>query len=197
MCACVSGVWNSALNRSNSARAPATGRASSSASRNSGLSASSLTEVVELPHLVADHDADVPERVQERPQEPLLGGADAPAEQHEQIDVGMEAEMTAPVAAEREDDHALGRRAVRKQLPQHRVDAIRIALERAPSTGAAPDVGRQFRARRGQRRRQPGTCRARLGHRHIVMFASRCRIKHMCWGHRVRGEPAPRGAASR
>ena len=39
--ACVSGRWNAPMNRSSSARSPTTGRASSRASRNSGLSVSS------------------------------------------------------------------------------------------------------------------------------------------------------------
>ncbi len=46
----------------------------------------------------------------------------------------------------------LGRRAVGEQLPQQRVDAVGVALERAPPAGAAPDVGRQLGARRGRAR---------------------------------------------
>jgi hypothetical protein len=52
--ACVAGVWNSVVSGRTASRGPATRRASSSASRNSGLSVSSSLELVQLPYLVAD-----------------------------------------------------------------------------------------------------------------------------------------------
>ena len=87
-------------------------------------------------------------------------GADAAAEQHEQIDVGMQAEVPPAVPAEGEDrDRALGRAGVGEQLPQHRVDAIGIALERAAAAGASPHVRRQLGARRVERASRAGTGR--------------------------------------
>ncbi len=59
-------------------------------------------EVVELAHLMADDDAEIPERVQEPAEELLLVRADAAAEQHEQVDVGLQTEMPPAVAAERQ-----------------------------------------------------------------------------------------------
>ena len=45
---------------------------------------------------MADHDAEVPERIQEGAQEPLFVGADAAAEQDQQVDVRVEAQMARP-----------------------------------------------------------------------------------------------------
>ena len=129
-----------------------------------------VRELVELPHLVADDDAEVPERVQESAQEPLLGRPDASAEQHEQIDVGMQAEMPPAVSAERDHRHRPLRHAgVAVKLPQQFVDAVGMALERRAAAGAARDLRAQLVARRIESR--PG-CGAgtgsRLRHRHAA-----------------------------
>ena len=59
-----------------------------------------------------DHEARVPERVQQRPEKALVLIAERAVEDDEQIDVGMQAEMASPVAAERgNDDTAVRRRA--------------------------------------------------------------------------------------
>ena len=59
-------------------------------------------EVVQLTHLMADDDTQIPERVEEAAEELLLLGADAAAEEHEQVDVGLQTEMASAVAAERQ-----------------------------------------------------------------------------------------------
>ena len=99
-------------------------------------------ELVEFPHLMSDHHAEIPERVQERAQELLLGRPDATTEQDQQVDVRMETQMPSAITAEREH-HELVRLAARvgKQLPQHGVDTIGVAFERRPSTRSAQDVG--------------------------------------------------------
>ena len=59
-------------------------------------------EVVQLAHLMADDHAQIPERVKEAAEELLLVRADATAEEHEQIDVGLQTEMASAVPAERQ-----------------------------------------------------------------------------------------------
>ena len=108
-------------------------------------------EVVQLANLMADDDAEVPERIEEAAQELLFIGADAAAEQNEQIDVRLQAEMPPAIATERQDrDLRVGRGDVGEELPQHRIDAIGIALERGPATRTAQ--AHPPRARIGRRR---------------------------------------------
>ncbi len=77
-------------------------------------------EVVQLPHLMADDHAEIPERVKEAAEELLLVRADPAAEEHEQVDVGLQTEMPAAVSAERQDgDLRVGPGHVGEQLPQH------------------------------------------------------------------------------
>ena len=106
------------------------------------MSASSTVELVELPHLVTDHDAEIPERVQERPQEIFLGGADAATEQDQQVDIRVETEVATAVTAKREHDDLMARpTGVGKQLPQHGIDTIGVAFERRPPARSAQHVG--------------------------------------------------------
>jgi hypothetical protein len=99
-------------------------------------------ELVEFPHLMSDHDAEIPERVQERTQELLLRRPDATTEQDQQVDIRMQTQMPPAITAEREH-HELVRRAacVGKQLPQHGVDTIGVPFEGRPPPRAAQDVG--------------------------------------------------------
>ena len=125
-------------------------------------------KLVQLPHLVADDDAEVPERVEKAAKEALLRRPDPATEQHQQVDVGMKTEVAPAVAAERDDGHwPLRRACVRIELPQQRVDAIRMAFERRAAARPARDVRAQLVPRRVESR--PG-CRARAGsrlrHRH-------------------------------
>ena len=131
------------------------GRASSSASRNSGLSVSRLREVGQLADLVADHQLQIPQRMQKPAQERLIVGADRPLEQHQQIDVGMEPELPPAVAAEGEDgDRAGRRRRLEEEALEQRVDAIGVALGRGAAGGAAQRVLDQFLARGFERGRR-------------------------------------------
>ncbi len=87
-----------------------------------GLQAS---EVVQLTHLMADDDAEVPEWIQKPAQELLFVRPNAAAEEDHQIDVGLKTEMSPAVPAQREHrDVCVGRGYFREQLPEHRVNAI-------------------------------------------------------------------------
>ena len=55
----------------------------------------------------------------------------------------------------------LGAAGLGEQLPQQRVHAVGVALERRAPAGAARDVGAQLVARRVERRAERGAC-ARL-----------------------------------
>ena len=124
-----------------------------------------LGELVELAHLVADDDAESHSGCRKRAQEPLFGRADRAAEQHEQVDVGVQAEVPPAVAAEREHGHrSLGDLGLREQLPQQRVDAVGIALESRAAARAPGDVGPQLVARGGDRRREIPASGASLGY---------------------------------
>ena len=80
-----------------------------------GVAGVEIVEVGELTHLVPDHELKIPERLEDGVDEPLLITADAVLEKNHQIDVGMQTQRPAAVAAERTDH----------QRPR-RVDARRI-----------------------------------------------------------------------
>ncbi len=78
---------------------------------------------------MTDDDAEIPKRVEKAVDEPLLGRADAAAEQQQQIDVGVKTEVAASIAAERDDgNRPVVGAGVGEQLTDERVDAIRVAL---------------------------------------------------------------------
>ncbi len=132
-----------------------------------GIVGLELAQVREVAHLVADDDAEVPERIQEIADEALLRRTDAVAEEQQQIDVGMEAQVAAAVAAEREDRHgAVVRARLGEELPDERVHAIRVPLQRAAAAGTARDRRAQFSPGRVERRLQRGAGRIRLRYRH-------------------------------
>ena len=86
--------------------------------------------------LVADDHAEIPERMEKAAQEALLRRPDARPEEHQEVDVGVEREVPTPVAAERDDRHGtVGRARIDGQLPQQRVHAIGVVLERSGSDG--------------------------------------------------------------
>ena len=88
---------------------------------------------------MADGQAQVPERIEERVQEPLVVGSDGPGEEHQQVDVRVQAELAAAVAAEREHrDRLRGRRRPR-----------RTAAGRARPCGASTAAAPGARLRRG------------------------------------------------
>ena len=154
MCACVAGWWNVTVNRSNSVRSPASGRASTSASRNSGLSASSGGKIGELADLLPDDDAEVPQRVEEAVQKPFIGGTNRALEENEQVDIRPQTQLAPAVPAEREcGDRLRGRGRRVEQLPQHRVDPRRVAPERGAPAEAARRRVAQFLSRHFERAR--------------------------------------------
>ena len=53
-------------------------------------------ELVDLPDLVADDEAEIPERVEDGAEQPFFGRAQVAAEEDEQIDVRVQAELLRP-----------------------------------------------------------------------------------------------------
>ena len=91
---------------------------------------------------MTDHDTEIPERVQERPQELFLSRPDATTEQDQEVDVRVETQVATAVAAKREHDDLVARATcIGKQLPQHGVDTIGVAFERRPPACPAQHVG--------------------------------------------------------
>ncbi|PYR65862.1 MAG: hypothetical protein DMF88_18280 [Acidobacteria bacterium] len=132
-----------------------------------GIVGLELLEILDVAYLMADDDAEIPERVEKAVDEALLRGTDAIAEEQQQIDVGVQAEMAASIAAERDDGNrpVVGAR-VGELLADERVDAIRVALERAAPAGAARDRRAQLFSRGMQRslQRSAGGIRPRYRH---------------------------------
>src|SRR5262245_41145691 len=62
-----------------------------------------LFEVRELPHLVSEHEMQIPERVEQTANEPFVGRSDRAVHEHEQVDVGVQTEMAPAVTAERDE----------------------------------------------------------------------------------------------
>ncbi len=138
-----------------------------------------LAEIIDVAHLVADDDAEVPERVQEAADEALLRRPDAVAEQQQQIDVGVETEVAAPVAAERDDRHrsVIGA-GVGDQLPDERVDAVRVPFHRAAPAGAVRDRRAQLLPGGVERRLQRRFPRRRANARRLGAGGIRLRYRH-------------------
>ena len=106
-------------------------------------------KVGELAHLVPDDDAEIPERIQEVAKEPLVLRRDRMAEEDQQVDVRVEAEVPAAVPAERQHHNRIGgRTGIGVELAQERVDAVRIPLQRGASPRASRYVRTQLRTRR-------------------------------------------------
>ena len=75
--------------------------------------------------MMPKRQSEVPQRIQEGVQEALVVGADRAGEEHQEIDVGVEAQLTASVATEREDRHSVRSRArIGEQLLHQRVHAV-------------------------------------------------------------------------
>ena len=94
---------------------------------------------------MAHHEAEIPERMQNRAHDAFLRVAEVAAEEQQQIDVGMKTELAPAVAADGDDGQRLldsGRGG--DQLPQERVEAIREAGQRRAAAMAAEDVFAQL-----------------------------------------------------
>ena len=150
-------------------------------------------ELVDLPDLVADDEAEVPERVQDGAEQPLFGRAEVAAEEDEQIDVGVEAELLAAVPADRDDRDGRHRRGagrfpgrVVEDLADEAVEAFGEPRQRRAAAVAEHDVVAQLAARLFQQHRQ--ACRRRR-----VRFVERTRVhvRHGGVSLRSRGNPVP------
>ena len=115
-----------------------------------------LVEVRELAHLMADHQLQVPERLQHGVDEALFVPADGGSEQNHQVDIGMQAQRPAAVAAERADHErsavsgcaASPRAAVTTPSMRRGIARLRLA-----AAAALPRLERELAARGRQRRR--------------------------------------------
>jgi hypothetical protein len=97
---------------------------------------------------VTDDEAEIPERVQNRTDEALFGFPEVAAEQQQQIDVRVKAQLAAAVAADGNHGHRpFDSRRRDDQLPQDRVQAVREPGERRASAVAPKDLGAQLAAR--------------------------------------------------
>ena len=157
MWACVAGWWNITVNRSNSVRLPASGRASTSASKNSGSVGFDGGKVGELADLLPDDDAEVPQGVQESMEKPLIGGSNRTFEKNEQVDIRPQTQLAAAVPAECDGGDRLrrGRRRL-EQIPQQCVDTRRVLARarrarhgRGSSRRAVPRAPIRARVRAG------------------------------------------------
>jgi hypothetical protein len=114
-------------------------------------------EVADLPDLVADREPRVPHRVQDRADPFFLRLADLAVEEQQDVEVGMQAELTPAIAAERDDEARVRRwrRGVEQPL-QELVDRFGKAPQRRSAALAARGRGRQRLPRAfhiGERRR--------------------------------------------
>ena len=153
-----------------------------------------IGEIGELAHLVADHQLEVPQRLEHGVDEPLLVATDGAVEQNHQIDVGMQTERAAAVAAER--THHQRPRGLcpgrLDQLQHHFVHARGMARLRLAAAAPLPGLERELAAGGGERRRHLRPPRARVRHAagRVVARAAR-RVS----GTRITGhQPTPHGS---
>src|SRR5206468_3984883 len=124
-------------------------------------------KIIDLAHLVTDDHAEIPQRVEKPVDETLLGGADAAAEEKQEIDIRMQTEVPAPVAAERDDgDRTVIGTRVGKELADQGVDPIGVPLKGAAPAGAARNRGAQLLPRGIERCLQGGAGRTGLRYGH-------------------------------
>ena len=119
-----------------------------------------------LAHVMPDRQADVPERVEEGVQEPLVLGPERAGEEDQHVDVGVETELAPAVAPEREDADRLDRagRGLDEQLLDDRVHPLRVLLQRDAPALAPLGRGAQFGAGRLE---TGGTGRPHVGRRRL------------------------------
>ena len=112
-------------------------------------------ELRDLPHLVADVEAEVPQRVQDGLGQSLLGRRDPAVEEDQEIDVRVQAEVTAAVAADRHQGGGGGRGAGAGGGPdqgflQQAVHRGGVRVRGEPSPVRLPGVRRVTVARRAE-----------------------------------------------
>ena len=102
-----------------------------------------MREVLQLADLVPDHESEIPQRLEKFSEPPLVRRVQRAREQHEEVDVRVEAEVTPAVAAQREDDRR-GRVAERagEQFGDEAVDGVGVLRQRrAAALSARRGVG--------------------------------------------------------
>ena len=78
-----------------------------------------------LPYVMADRQAEIPDRIEKRLQKPLIVCLDSAGKQNEKVDVGVEAELPPAVAAKRKHADGLRCRAgLSEQLLNDGVHAV-------------------------------------------------------------------------
>jgi hypothetical protein len=104
-------------------------------------------ELVNLANLVADDETGIPQGVQDKAEEPFLGGTEMAAEEHQQVDVGVKAQLPPAVAADGDHGHRLfGAGRGGQELAEQRIEAFGVAGERGTPAVAEKDVVAQLAA---------------------------------------------------
>ena len=118
----------------------------------------SVFDPVEVGHLadvLADVEAEVPQRLEQPADRPLAVRSDRPAGDDQQVEVRVQAQRAAAVAADRADRHGgdTSRSAACREVTHQAVHTIGVPRERGPAGPALP--GRPRRTRPGRRRGGP------------------------------------------
>ena len=104
---------------------------------------------------MADRQLQVPQGMQESAKKLLVLASDRPLEEDQHVDVRVEREVSASVAAEGADgDRLCRRRCLEKQPLQERIDAIGVALGRQTTGRPARGFLNQLLPRRFQHGRR-------------------------------------------
>ena len=123
-----------------------------------------LAELPQLADVLADGEAQIPERLQEGIDETLFGGADLSIEDDQQVDVGVQAQQSAAVSTDGADGHGRARRRDRRhgELAHERVDAAGVPRQYGPAAAAVPRLRGVLLARGGENRGGAGSQLVRL-----------------------------------
>ncbi len=101
-----------------------------------------LGEVVDLPDLMADGKAQVPQRMQDGAHASFFGGADPAVEEQQDVDVRVQAELPSSIPAERHDETGGGGISrIPDEILEKVIDAVRKALQRRASALASRGRG--------------------------------------------------------
>jgi hypothetical protein len=120
-----------------------------------------LAEVLDVANLMPHYDTEIPEGIQEAVDEPFFRGPDAAAKQQQQVDVGMQAEMTPAVASKGDNgQRPIVDACVGEQLSNERIDPVGIVLERRAAARSTRDGRAQFLPRGVKRRLEPACARS-------------------------------------
>ena len=117
-----------------------------------------LVEVGDLAHVLADGQAEVPQRLEQAADGALLGRGDRTAGDDQQIQVRVQAQRPAPIAADRGDDDR-GRDAAQhlgREIAHEAVHLIGVVREHRPAGPALPRLGGVLVARGGETRLERG-----------------------------------------